>query len=62
MATNLTDRTKEQTTKAEEDYLQPFVSPGHNQIWKYDDVTHICKVAPTPRNTREGQFLALCCA
>ena len=27
-------------------------SPGHNQIWIYDDVTHICKMAPTPRNTR----------
>ena len=31
-------------------------SPGHNQIWIYDDVTHICKMAPTPRNTREGHF------
>ena len=41
----------------------PFsTSPGHNQIWIYDDVTHICKMAPTPRNTREGHFLALCCA
>ena len=39
-----------------------FISPGHNQIWIYDDVTHICKMAPTPRNTREGHFLALCCA
>ena len=37
-------------------------SPGHNQIWIYDDVNHICKMAPTPRNTREGHFLALCCA
>ena len=35
---------------------------GHNQIWLYDDVTHICKMAPTTRNTREGHFLALCCA
>ena len=39
-----------------------FISPGHNQIWIYDDVTHICKMAPRPRNTREGHFLALCCA
>ena len=39
------------------------VSQGNNQqIWTYDDVTHICKMAPTPRNTREGHFLALCCA
>ena len=37
-------------------------SPGHNQIWIYDDVTHICKMAPTPRNMREGHFLALRCA
>ena len=37
-------------------------SPGQNQIWICDDVTHICKMAPTPRNTREGHFLALCCA
>ena len=37
-------------------------SPGHNQIWIYDDVPHICKMAPTTRNTREGHFLALCCA
>ena len=37
-------------------------SPGHNQIWIYDDVIHICKMAPTTRNTREGHFLALCCA
>ena len=35
-----------------------FISPGHNQIWIYDDVTHICKMAATPRNTREGHFLA----
>ena len=28
----------------------------------YDDVTHICKMAFTPRNTREGHFLALCFA
>ena len=39
-----------------------IISPGHNQIWIYDDVTHICKMAPTPRNTREGHFQALCCA
>ena len=42
--------------------LWAIYSPGHNQIWIYDDVTHICKMAPTPRNTREGHFLALCCA
>ena len=41
---------------------RPLVSPGHNQIWIYDDVTHICKMASTPRNTREGHFQALCCA
>ena len=42
---------------------EPFlISPGHNQISIYDDVTHISKMAPTPRNTREGHFLALCCA
>ena len=29
-------------------------SPGDNQIWIYDDVTHICKMAPTPRNTRRS--------
>ena len=34
-----------------------LVSPCHNQIWIYDDVTHICKMAPTPRNTREGVTL-----
>ena len=39
-----------------------LTSPGHNQICIYDDVTHICKIAPTPRNTREGHFEALCCA
>ena len=37
-------------------------SPGHNQIWIYDVVTHICKMAPTQRNTREGHFQARCCA
>ena len=30
-------------------------SPGHNQIWIYDDVTHICKMAPTPRNRCRGK-------
>ena len=40
---------------------QPNFSPGHNQIWIYD-VTHICKMAPTPRNSGEGHFQALCCA
>ena len=42
--------------------MLPLSSPGHNQIWIYDDVINICKMAPTPRNTREGHFLALCCA
>ena len=39
-----------------------LISPGHNQIGIYDDVTHICKMAHTPRNTREGHFQALCWA
>ena len=34
-----------------------MASPGHNQIWIYDDVTHICKMAPTPRNTRVNSRL-----
>ena len=29
-------------------------SPGHNQIWIYDDVNHICKMAPTPGKTRRS--------
>ena len=33
-------------------YCAQSASPGHNQIWRiYDDVTHICKMAPR-RETR----------
>ena len=30
--------------------LMTFNNPGHYQIWVYDDVTHFCKMAPSPRN------------
>ena len=36
--------------------LEKLNSPGPNLIWIYDDVTDICKMVLTPRNTREGHF------
>ena len=37
-----------------EEIQSHIYSPGHNQIWIYDDVTHICKMAPTPGKTRRS--------